>query len=177
VDGKHQRYTAVGLKIGVFVCDGFDKAFILAVQNELIHAGTTCAIVGPRAGFVHSGSDELQTQFSFETCRSTLFDAILFVPGSDRAVMNTSGRLIHAAREAYMHQKPIAAVGHAAEWISDVPLRGFIVGAGGSGPEVERGVVLMKGGGVGLAKDFSRLFLSLLEKHRIWDRDVSEVGA
>jgi len=179
LDGKFQTFTAMGRKVGIFLQDNFDTAPVLALKGVLAASGVMAMVVGPRKGTVKSGSVELETQFTFETCRSTLFDAVYVVGGSGEAYAKglTKGRLVHAVREAYMHQKPIAASGSAVEWIQRVALPGELSPAiSGEGKvEVEKGVILCAG--TMEVPQFAKTMMESLKMHRVWDREVSHIAA
>ncbi|KZT53024.1 catalase 1 [Calocera cornea HHB12733] len=179
INGKAQTFTAQGRKVGIFVQDEFDTAPVLALQLALKAAGTLAMIVGPRKGTVKSGATSLSTQFTFETCRSTHFDAIYVAGGSGEAYAKglSSGRLVHAVREAYMHQKPIAVSGSAVEWLQRIALPSEISPAiSGQGKvEVEKGVVLLEG--TVESPQFATTIIDLLAMHRVWERDVSQIAA
>ncbi|EJU01207.1 heme-dependent catalase [Dacryopinax primogenitus] len=169
VDIKEQTFTAKGRKVGIFLQDGFDTAPVLALQSALKSEGVMAMIVGPRKGSVQSGSTSLSTQFTFETCRSTHFDATYVAGGSGENYskgLNT-GRLIHAVREAYMHQKPIAVSGSAVEWLQRVVLPSEVSPAmvGEGNVKVENGVVFLAG--TGESAEFGKTLLALVAKHRV----------
>ncbi|KZP01018.1 catalase-domain-containing protein [Calocera viscosa TUFC12733] len=179
IDGKAQSFTPKGRKVGILLYDEFDTAPVLALQTALKAAGTMAMIVGPRKGSVTSGATTLPTQFTFETCRSTHFDAIYVAGGTGEAYtrgLNT-GRLIHAVREAYMHQKPIAVSGSAVEWLQRIALPGEVSPAiSGEGKvEVEKGVVILEGATE--SPQFAKTLIDLLAKHRVWERDVGHIAA
>ena len=85
--------------------------------------------------------------------------------------------MVHAAREAYMHKKLVAATGSAVDWLVRYALPGEDSVA--KAQEQMRG-----GGGVVLAAnsvtDAPGLVVKLneeLAKHRAWDRDTSSIAA
>lgn len=165
---------------------------MLKLQAEISALGSIPIVVGPRKGSIQSsaksggGGVSVTAQFTFETSRSTHFDAVLFAGGEGDAYVRqlaTSGRLIHAAREAFMHYKTIGAYGLAADWLRNVALPGEIgQGAQGEGDgEVGSagGIVLSEGEGEGEAvvSSFAEKFLGEVAKHRAWERDVSRIAA
>ena len=139
-------------------------------------------IVSPSTGPVESGNGgSLDSQFNFENCRSTHFDSIVFVgaaPGKDEAAYAKklkTGRLIHAAREAYMHQKAIAVTGNAVQWLDEVCLPGEFSKAKQGGNQQENGVLL--GHDTALGAEFVKSFIDAVAKHRVWDREVEHIAA
>ncbi|KAG8934186.1 hypothetical protein FRC02_010452, partial [Tulasnella sp. 418] len=181
--GPHNRFTASGRKLGVYVLDEFDYMAVTGLKAALVPMGVIVMIVGPRKNLVKSGSKTMETQFTFETCRSTHFDAVFFAGGAGDDYlkqMSRNGRLLHAAREAFMHYKTVAAEGNAVEWLRKFALPGEIDAL--AGQVVSDGVVAQQG--IVLAgssiTDVAVLIKSLTDemaKHRAWGRDVSAVPA
>ncbi|KAG8905370.1 hypothetical protein FRB99_009039 [Tulasnella sp. 403] len=171
--GPHNTFTAVGRKVGIFVEDGFDSTIAEGLKTALTAAGVIPMIVGPRKGYVQSKSLKLETQFTYETCRSTLFDSVFFVGGSGEgyAKLKRNARWLHAAREAYMHKKTVGASGLCVEWLAKYALPGEIDNLVESlkqdGVVANEGVVLS---GNNLS-DISSLINALtgeIAKHRAW---------
>ncbi|KAF8320458.1 putative catalase A [Clavulina sp. PMI_390] len=173
-------FTATGRKVGIFVLDGFSTVVVGKLKTELVAIGCLAMIVGPRKGTVTSAAGvKMETQFSFETCRSTHFDALFFPSGDGVAYaeqLSKSGRLIHAAREAYSHYKAIGACGTAVDWLRTVALAGEIQGAY-EGVGLHNGVVLCDHDTDAVASLFTEKFIGEVAKHRAWGRDVSRVAA
>jgi len=175
-------FTAEGRKIGIFVHDGFDFGIAEGLKTAFFAGGVIPMIIGPRKGTVNSGSTYLNTDFTYETCRSTHFDAIFFVGGSgeEYAKLRKNGRWLHAAREAYMHKKTVGASGSAVDWFVKYALPGevdhLVPSLKQDGVSAELGVVLA---GSSLT-DAPKLVMALSEemaKHRAWVRDVSAIAA
>ena len=161
---------------------GFDYKIAGELKAGLTAAGVIPMIVSPSTGPIESGNGgSLDSQFNFENCRSTHFDAVVFVgaaPGKDEAGYAKklkTGRIIHVAREAYMHQKAIAATGNAVQWLDQVCLPGEFTKAKESGVQQENGVLL--GNDTGLGVSFVKQFIDAVAKHRVWDREVEHIAA
>lgn len=173
-------FTAAGRKIALFVAEGFELEPVLAAQAAFTASKCIPIVVGPVSGPVKSSiGTTINAQFSYETCRSTLFDGLIFFGGKDDSYLSKLkiGRVIHAGREAYMHQKAIGATGNAVQWLSTIVLPGeFSTGVTDrTDVVVENGVVLAPN--VGLAVQFIELFTEEAKKHRCWTRDVSHIAA
>lgn len=175
----------MGRKIAIFVLDGFSTAVVVKLQAEIAAVGSIPMLVGPRKGAVTSASGiSMNTSFTFETCRSTIFDALFFPSGGNSeqeqvtyaTKLGNSGRLIHAAREAYSHFKTIGACGLAVEWLQNIALPGEIPGTF-EGVGSHEGVVLCAHDTEAVASLFTETFLKEVSKHRAWGRDVSRVAA
>lgn len=91
--------------------------------------------------------------------------------------MSKSGRIIHAAREAFSHYKTIGACGIAVEWLRTVALPGEIGGNEFEGVGVAQGLVLCASDTEAIASLFTETFLAEVAKHRAWERDVSRIAA
>jgi len=191
--GPNNNYTAAGRKIGIFVLDDFDYGLIAGLKAAFVAEGVISQFVGPRKGLVSSADGHtLDTQFTFETCRSTHFDAVLFVGGgkgdegseataSYMEQMRRNGRLLHAAREAYMHKKTVAATGSAVQWLTRFALPGEgnvkkVADGMGNGVAASEGVVCAASGVTDAPGLVSKVNKEMA-KHRAWARDVSAIAA
>lgn len=88
-----------------------------------------------------------------------------------------NGRLIHAAREAYMHKKAIGAVGSTTAWLADTCLPGDFSASVKNSKNVvsENGVFFVQDLGTGA--EFIKSFLDGVAKHRVWEREVDHIAA
>jgi len=147
-------------------------------------------IIGPRRGHIKSSSNSpmgpqetgLGADFSWESGRSTLFDA-LYVPGGAQSALTLreNGRPIHWIREAFHHCKPIAASGEGVDFIQvacQLPGIQLALKPSDIAPVVDKGVITvgkfetshevtvkLSGG-----EDFVSLFATEISKHRSWER-------
>ncbi|KAG8911670.1 hypothetical protein FRC00_006039 [Tulasnella sp. 408] len=183
-ENPNNTFTAEGRKLGLFVHDGFDFGVASGIKAAFTGMGIIVAVVGPRKDKIKSHTDGafLEAQFTFETCRSTLFDAVFFVGGSGAEYdkLKRQGRWLYAAREAFMHFKTVGASGSAVEWLAKYALPGEIDHLVGKlkedGVAVEQGVVVAGS----QLKEVPALVKCLSEeiaKHRAWGRDVSAIAA
>lgn len=197
---KNNTFTPVGRKVGVLALDGCDGAQVTALMKSYTAAGLIVMLVGSRHGPVFaSGNEEhdeakagsLRADFTPESCRSTYFDALAFLGTSDEYLKNLNkGRLIHFAREAYGHYKPIAATGAAVGWLAHTVLPGCtdIKADRAESYSEKNGVVLganvvgsdnsawEKLTGAASAAGFGKAFLDAIGAHRHWGRDVSMIA-
>jgi catalase len=140
-------------------------------------------IVGPVKGSVTSGGVTFQTQFTFETCRSTHFDGLIFVGPQDETnteyteTLRKQGRIKHAAIEGFFHQKPLLAHGKCIPWMADLALPGEFSPSVKAGEEIqtEKGVIFVPSAGFGV--EMIKQWTDLLAKHRVWDREVEHIAA
>lgn len=178
-------FTASGRKVGIHLLPGYDYTLASALKASLTAAGVIAMIVSSATGPVQSANGgSLDAQFNFENCRSTHFDSIVFIGSGSSdpseqegyAKKLKNGRLIHAAREAYMHQKAIGTTGNAVGWLMDMCLPGeFGVMKDGEGIKQENGVLLAGNAGTGV--EFAGMFVDAVAKHRVWDREVGHIAA
>jgi catalase len=178
--------TIASRRIAILVADGFDLTQVTAVRSALSSMGALTFIIGPRRSPIkssRSGDKGLGADFSWESGRSTLFDAV-YVPGGTQAAltMRESGRAIQWVREAFHHCKPIAASGEGVDFIHqacELPGIQLAINSSDTKPVVDKGVVtvgkfeaiseLKKFVG---GKDFVSLFATEISKHRCWDRSA-----
>jgi catalase len=196
--GKRDRYqsqtffdpktsTIATRRIAILVADGFDLAQVNAMRAALSSQGALTFIIGNRRGHIKSTSSEqsqesgLGADFSWESGRSVLFDAI-YVPGGAQSALTLreSGRAIHWVREAFQHCKAIAASGEGVDFIQEacqLPGIQLALKPSDTSAVVDKGVVTVgkfealheskaKFGG----NDFVSLFATEISKHRCWDR-------
>jgi catalase len=182
--------TIATRRIAILVADGFDLAQVTAVRGALSAQGALTFIIGNRRGHIKSSSQTssdsqesgLGADFSWESGRSTLFDAI-YVPGGAQSALTLreTGRTVHWVREAFHHCKAIAASGEGVDFIHqacELPGIKLAINPSDSTPVVDMGVVSvgkfttseqfkLK---VGSGNDFVSLFATEISKHRCWER-------
>src|SRR5216117_323580 len=122
-DSKDPNITT--RRIAILVADVFELTQVAAAHAAFLTQGARTFIIGPRRGNINSSvtgkeSGWLPADFSWESGRSTLFDA-LYIPGGVKSALTLreSGRCIHWVREAFHHCKPIAANGEGVDFIRD----------------------------------------------------------
>lgn len=175
-------FTAEGRKVGIYVLPGFEYSTVSALQKEFMAAGMMAMIVAPATGPVKSSSGQtLDAQFTFENCRSTYFDCVVFPGGpddsADYAKKFKNGRLIHVIREQYMHLKTIGATGNAIPWVADMCLPGEFSADVKTSSDVvqENGCVFVNNVGTGV--EFAKKYIDGVAQHRCWDREVAHIAA
>jgi len=175
--------TIASRRIAILVADGFDLTQVTVVRAALSSQHALTFIVGPRRAQIKSSSDGggLGADFSWESGRSTLFDAV-YIPGGAQSALalRESGRSIHWVREAFHHCKAIAASGEGVDFIQEacqLPGIQLALKPADTTAIVDKGVVTVgkfemshefkaKFGG----KDFASLFATEISKHRCWER-------
>lgn len=188
---KNNVFKPEGRLIALIAPDGYDHQQAVAIQNAFLALGNIVAVVGLRKGPTYGKQEgqELPTNFTFESSRSTLFDSVIFLDGDDRYKKTLNlGRVKHWCIEAYAHFKAIALIGSSAEWGSKlIPVENRT--DGGKTFSVQDGVVvapkltsqdtslfdkLTKG--VIDAASFGGAYAQAVASHRHWQRDPSELA-
>ncbi|KPV72577.1 uncharacterized protein RHOBADRAFT_55678 [Rhodotorula graminis WP1] len=192
--------SATGRRFAIFALDGFDSLQVSGMVAAVTALGSIPNVIGSRKGPCYprgtkrGDSDAkgvINSNFTLETARSTLFDAI-FIPDGDEAFLKelSSGRGLHWIREAFAHFKTIAAVGASVPVFAHKALPGITdYKADLSAAYSEKnGVVLAenlpnddaslwaKVTGVADLGGFGKAFIDAVAKHRHWDRDISSVA-
>ncbi|WVR03995.1 hypothetical protein IAU60_000994 [Kwoniella sp. DSM 27419] len=180
VTGKNQTFTAVGRKVAIYLLPGHSYAQVEPLKLALTAAGVMVKFVAPGTGKVEAGNGQTQiSEFTFENSRSTYFDALIFIGGDsdDYPKKLKNGRLIHAAREAYMHLKCVAATGNAVGWLTDVCLPGDLPADAKTKSEITQANGVLLAPSVGTGAEFTMKFVDAVAQHRVWDREVSHIAA
>ena len=169
-------FTCEGRKVGIYVVPGFNYDEIAGASAIFQAAGMMVKYVSNATGPVtSSGGKSVTAEFTFENSRSTYYDAVIFVGGADDSYVKSLkvGRVIHAAREAFMHKKAIGATGNAIPWLTTSALAGDVSFQGGL--TMDNGVVMADN--VGTGAEFAEKFMGVLSKHRFWAREVDHIAA
>ncbi|GAA6015258.1 hypothetical protein JCM8202_002402 [Rhodotorula sphaerocarpa] len=190
--------SAVGRRIAVFALDGFDSLQVSGMVAAIAALGSIPNVVGSRKGPCYprgvkkgdtSAKGVINSNFTLESARSTLFDA-LFIPDGDEAFVKelSQGRGVHWIREAFAHFKTIGAVGASVSLLAHKALpgitdykadlaksysskNGMVLAENLAGDEASTWDKI-KG-----AKDltgFGGEFINALSKHRHWGRQQTE---
>ncbi|GAA97650.1 uncharacterized protein L969DRAFT_24170 [Mixia osmundae IAM 14324] len=197
---SNNTFTAKGRKIAMFCLDGYDGLQAKAMMTALMGAGVIVQVIGSRKGpaypkGVEMGNEKaagvISTNFTPESCRSLMFDAVFFPSGDEKYVKSLkSGRVTHFAREAFGHFKAVAAAGTACTWLMKTALLDIDDPTEGSVNTFESklGLVLSPNlteqdssiwstiKGVGESANFATAFVNAIAAHRCWERDVSSVA-
>ena len=197
---KNNTFTPVGRKVGVLALDGCDGAQVAALMKSYTAMGLIVMLVGSRHGPVwadgvtpgdEKAAGDLRCDFTIESCRSTFFDALAFCGGSETYLKNVGqGRVVHFAREAYAHFKPIALTGGSVGWFAHKVLPGHTdFKADRAEAYTEKNGIVMapnliggdssiweKATGAGAAAGFGKAFLDAIGQHRHWGREVDDVA-
>ncbi|GAA6060947.1 hypothetical protein JCM10212_003855 [Sporobolomyces blumeae] len=193
-------FSATGRRIAIFALDGFDSLQVSGMIAAVTAIGSIPNVVGTRKGPAYpkgvkkgdkTASGVIETHFTLESARSTLFDA-LFIPDGDETFVKQleSGRALHWLREATAHFKTIGAVGNSIPVLAhkalpgDTDLKadlseaystknGFVLAQNLANDEAS---TWQKIKGVKDVGGFGAAFFDAVAQHRHWSRDVSGIA-
>ncbi|BGP19370.1 hypothetical protein JCM10213_000998 [Rhodosporidiobolus nylandii] len=192
--------TATGRRIAIFALDGFDAMQVQGMVAAVGALGSIPNVVGSRKGPCYPKGTQkgdsgakgvIDSNFTLESARSTLFDAIFIPDGDEKFIKELStGRGLQWIRESFAHCKTIAAIGSPVSLLAHKALPGHTdIKADLSEPySSKNGVVLAQNlpndeastwskitGAADLA-GFGKAFVDACAQHRHWQRDVSDVA-
>ncbi|GJN93045.1 hypothetical protein Rhopal_006090-T1 [Rhodotorula paludigena] len=190
--------SAVGRRVAIFALDGFDALQVSGMVAAISALGSIANVVGSRKGPCYprgtkpgdSGAKGvINSNFTLESGRSTLFDAIFIPDGDEKFVSELGkGRALHWIREAFGHFKTIAAVGASVPIFAHKALPGITEykAALHEAYSSKNGVVLAenlasdesslwaKVSGAGDLTGFGKAFIDACAKHRHWQREQTD---
>eukprot|EP00743_Colponemidia_sp_Colp-15_P012175 GILK01013767.1.p1 GENE.GILK01013767.1~~GILK01013767.1.p1 ORF type:complete len:683 (+),score=111.10 GILK01013767.1:206-2050(+) len=106
-------------RIAYLVAPGYNGTQVSLLTAALGGLGAVNFVVGPFKGPVPSGSGPSATaSFSFLTCKSIMFDAVVVVGGTHIDQLMAIGEAKAFICEAFKHCKPIAAIDEGVDFIA-----------------------------------------------------------
>ncbi|MDA3627040.1 catalase [Saccharopolyspora sp. WRP15-2] len=171
--------TITSRKVAVLVADGVDASEVVQIQRGLAERGALAEVLGLRDGKVRgTDSDEVTVDRAVHTMASVLYDGVI-VPGGAESVRSLAedGHAVHFVAEAYKHHKPVAASDEGMELLQRAGVSEARKGSGTDGVVADLGVVMAAHSGGALPEGFIEEFVTVLGKHRVWERDTSAVPA
>ncbi|GAA5972111.1 hypothetical protein JCM3765_003423 [Sporobolomyces pararoseus] len=196
----NNTFSAVGRRIAIFALDGFDSLQVAGMVAAIGAIGSIPNVIGTRKGPAYprgvkkgdsKASGVIQTNFTLESARSTLFDAVFIPDGDENFVKQLeTGRALHWIRECTGHFKTIGAVGASIPVIAHKALpgdtdlhadlsqaysskKGFVLAQNLASDEAS---MWQKVKGAKDLAGFGYAFIDAVSKHRHWDRDVSAIA-
>lgn len=169
-----QAYTAKDSvktrRIAILAADGVDGRSIVEINATAVSAGACVRIISTRMGTLTTDDNmEIAIDGTPLSMPSVVFDAVLIPGGVDSIkALQESGDAMHYVLEAYIHYKPIAAVGEGVDFMKHI---GLISKDKVNSPPA--GVLINSSTRV--SPDFKEQFLSAIAQHRFFDRQ--RVGA
>ncbi|GAA5838045.1 hypothetical protein JCM11251_006833 [Rhodosporidiobolus azoricus] len=192
--------TATGRRVAIFALDGYDAMQVNGMIAAVGALGSIANVIGSRKGPCYPKgtkrgdgvtSGVINSNFTLESGRSTLFDAIYLPDGDENFVKELStGRGLHWIRESFAHFKPIAAIGSSIPVLAHKALPGCtdIKADLSEAYSSKNGVVLAQNlpndeasawekiKGAADLTGFGKAFVDACSVHRHWDRDTSSVA-
>ncbi|GAU91715.1 Catalase1 [Ramazzottius varieornatus] len=172
-----QAYTAkdslLTRKIAVLCADGVDGQAIRELNDTTTNAGAYMKIVSSRMGSLTTADGtEIPIDGTVLSLPSVLFDAVVVAGGADSIkTLQESGDALHYVLEAYVHYKPLAAVGEGVQFLQHIGILSKTKEAA-----LPSGVLTSAQNR--LSEDFKERFLSAIAQHRFFDRQrVSAIPA
>ena len=176
-------------RIAVLCAEEVDDAQVDGLRTVLhSKGGALCYVVGPSRKF-KAASGPIMADFTFDTARSTLFDAVIVPPGTQHALtLRENGLARHFILEAFAHCKAIGAYGEGVDFIQQgCDLPGINLALDPESAEVvdSYGVVTSRKGAefrnsavdITSGKDFVSAFARNLANHRCWERQLKGLAA
>ena len=142
-----QPMSARGRKVAILVSDGVDGGAVKTFQQALEQEGVKVELVAPHQGKV----GELEAKQNFSTTHASVYDAVIAADGS----MNTLPEALDFVRLAYLHAKPVGAIGNGQEVLDSVSAQ-----LPGTLWDTEHGV----------SSTDAAAFVKALAQHRYWNR-------
>jgi catalase len=164
-------------KLAVLVADGVDAAPLQRVLEALRDHGITCELLAPRDAPVGTaGGEQLKVDRAIMTMSSVLYDAVLVAGGAASVkALTGNGEAVHYAAEAYLHAKPLGALGVGVELLHRGSLPDGAVPPDNDGLSERSGVLVLDDGGD--ASAFADALARAIAAHRHHDRDLAGVPA
>lgn len=110
--------TIASRRIALLIADGYDSSALTHLKAAIAAASATSWVIAPRrnnilpAGSQPGSNDGIRADHHFEGQRSTMFDAVIIVPGvTSVTTLRSNARAIHWVRESFGHCKAIGALG------------------------------------------------------------------
>ncbi|HMA44872.1 MAG TPA: catalase [Gemmatimonadales bacterium] len=181
-------------RVAVLVGDGVEGSDLERVKAGLAAHGVVVEVVGPQARSVQaSDGGSVAVDKALSTVASVMYDAVV-VPGGKASVeaLSQQGTARHFMAEAFKHGKTVGALGDGIALLAGLDLPRVRLAGDGDPVVVDQGVVTAPSAGSTVARvieavkdavtpagsdDFVSAFVSVLRKHRHWERAMDLVPA
>lgn len=157
-----------GRRVAVLAEDGFDAKAVADLKKMLMKEGAMLEIISKNHGMRSaSAGDDMKTDKTHLTTGSIMYDAV-FIPGGNASVekMRMMGDVIHFIKEAFMHCKPVAAIGEAVGLLEICRLPGFK-----AADEMSDNLGVITSRRSDDKDALLQQFVDSIRKHRFWERE------
>ena len=153
-------------RIAIMVADGVDANAATALHKALTEQGAVPRYLGARLGQVQSeGGAGIETEVTFETMPSVLFDAVAIVGGKQAGTsLGKVGHAVEFLKDQYRHAKTILVVGAGAELLQQAGIPTALPLGGAADP----GIIAVPA----LSPEVIQRFTMALGKHRHHAREM-----
>ncbi len=145
-------------RIALLTADGVNDEAFTKIKFQLCELDAMVVVIAPKHGFVTTKSgDQYPVDESLLTAASVVFDAVYVAGGDSVKILSSHPDALHFVAEAFKHCKPIASDGNGSDFLQK------------SIPEIK-----FPADGITTSGNLQD-FVSNIEKHRFWDREVDPV--
>ncbi|TWB67839.1 catalase [Nitrospirillum amazonense] len=153
-----------GRKVAVLVDKGVSAEQLTIIQETLMDEEAIVEVVAPTAGTVQGADGVLvPVTRAAPNAPSVVYDAVIVPGGVDTSALQASGLFRHFLNEAFLHGKPIAAIGTGEQVLAAANLPTVLK---------EEGVIIGE-----TLEDTLTLFVEAMRRHRFPQRNVAPVPA
>lgn len=162
-----------GRKIAILIDEGFNYQSVKSLQELLKKEGAMAEIISRFHGKIKSDSgDTLETDKSYVTTGSIMYDAV-FIPGGKHIdALKKQGAVLHFINEAYKHCKALGFTGEANQILQESSVQSGPVASAQSDAYEGMGIIIA-GESKG-SDDFLERFKNAIAQHRHWSRAVNK---
>ena len=151
-----------GRQVAVPIADGSDDAQVNAIRTFFERQGAVVSTIALRAGKVNGKSGSIPVDLPAANAASVFFDVVVIPDGSpEAATALQTGIVVHFINEAFVHCKPIAAIGASGAVLRKLTL------------SPAEGVLLGDDAGEGFLKEICQA----MTRHRFFERKVDHIPA
>jgi len=175
-----------GRKIAYLIGKGFKGAQFMALKKAMEALGAVSFVIGPHKGQIESDTSSITAtaQFSYFTCKSVIFDAVVVVGGSQSvSMLSEIGDAKGFINEAFKHCKPIAAMDEGVDLLAGLHFPDIQFSTKESGPVSFLGVVTMRNfteNALDIRKEgpmtFGKYLFNAIAAHRHFARNILPVA-
>jgi len=171
----YQSNTIETRRVAFLLAKGFDGHQVEFLGNYIVRAGAVPVYLGPHQGTIRADNTySVNANATFNTTRSVLFDAVIIVGGLDSInTLEDCGETAAFVREAFVHGKPIMAVGEGVDFVERLSLPQIDLASDDSPLKISKGVVSSRS--CSDPEQFADAMYDAIAAHRHFNRNVKKV--